>query len=310
MEKKSGVSIIVPVYNVEEWLKECIESLIQQTYSQYEIILINDGSTDNSGKICNEFASINPLIKVLHQDNKGVSAARNNGLKHAKGKYIVFVDPDDIVSEKYLEILVNTIENSNSDMAIANYCIEFGEFLENDIGKIVTKDIEVEYLLEHILDGKSYDSYLWNRIFIRNIINENCIWFNENISIWEDLCFIVNYLKFTKKCVYINCVLYFYRQRCNSAINGNSIDKIKSKVEVCSELMKINNDKKSLLYSKAAYLYTIYLTEYGFFLSKNKLLTKKQASEICNELKKYKGIRPYSIKYRIKYLIINMRCVL
>ena len=311
MDEKSFVSIIVPVYNVEKWLKECLESLINQTYSEYEIILIDDGSKDNSGRICDEFAAINQSIQVLHQNNQGVSAARNNGLKYAKGKYVVFVDPDDIIAKEYLEILVNTIENSNSEMAIVNYSSDYEKFSHRNIQKNRIYNIKAEYILEHILDGKSYDSYLWNRIFIRNIISENCILFNENISIWEDLYFVIEYLRCIKQCVYNDCILYFYRQRYNSAIsNSKSIDKLNSKVKVCRDLMKINTDRKSLFYSNAVYLYVIYLTEYGFSLLKSKSLTAKQANEICNELKNYKRMMPWSIKYFIKYFIINMRCIL
>lgn len=310
MKKKIDVSIIVPVYNVEKWIKECLESLINQTYCDYEIILINDGSTDDSGKICDQFATINPSVQVLHQINQGVSVARNKGLSCAKGKYVVFVDPDDIVSKKYLEILVTTIESSNSEMVITNYCSNYEKFLFSNVEKVKAKEIKSEDILEHILDGKSYDGYLWNRIFVRSIINDNYILFNKNIIIWEDLYFVIEYLRCIKKCVYIDYVLYFYRQRIDSAVSSTSIEKLNSKIKVCRELMNMDIYKKSIFYNNSTYLYVIYLTEYGYFLSKNKSLTRKQANEICNELRKYKYIMPRTIKYFIKYLIISMRCII
>ena len=112
---KIDVSIIIPIYNCEKYLKECIESILMQTLKKIEVILIDDGSTDNSLKICKLFQSKDPRIKVIHQENVGVSKARENGLKIATGKYISFIDADDYIKEDFLEKLYNEIRENKTD---------------------------------------------------------------------------------------------------------------------------------------------------------------------------------------------------
>lgn len=310
MIEKKSVSIIIPVYNVEEWIEECLESLRQQTYSEYEIILVDDGSTDKSGIICDQFAATHASTCVLHQNNQGVSVARNNGIRHATGEYIVFIDPDDVISKDYLEVLISTMENENSEMAIARYCCEDVKLLENSNRDTRIENIKARHVLDYILDGKSYDGYLWNKIFLRSIINENNISFDENVNMWEDLCFVIKYLKCINQCTYINRIVYFYRQRPNSAIRKKSIDKLNSKVQVCLGFINMGFSKESLFFRNAVYLYVIYITEYGFCLLKNRALSSEQSRDICYNLKKYKWAMPKSIKYFVKYALIKMRCII
>ena len=115
------VSIIIPVYNVEKYLAECIESVLKQTYQNIEILLIDDGSPDNSGKICDEYEEKDSRVRVIHKENGGVSSARNVGLEQANGEYITFIDSDDFVSESYIEELYIALENGNSDLAFCKY---------------------------------------------------------------------------------------------------------------------------------------------------------------------------------------------
>lgn len=118
------VSVIVPVYNVEEYLPECLDSILASTYKNLEIIVVDDGSPDNCPRICDEYAQKDPRIKVIHQENQGLVGARNTGLKHAHGKYIGFVDSDDAVSPVMYEQLVRAIEETEADLAACEYTNE------------------------------------------------------------------------------------------------------------------------------------------------------------------------------------------
>ena len=122
--KDSKISIIVPVYNAEKYLVECLNSLVEQTYKNIEIILIDDGSIDNSAKICDEYAKKDERIKVVHQKNSGVSVARNNGLDMHTGDYVMFVDSDDWIELNTCEILINNIISNDKDILIYNYYLE------------------------------------------------------------------------------------------------------------------------------------------------------------------------------------------
>ena len=121
------VSIIIPVYNVEKYLPRCIESVLSQTYSSIEIILVDDGSVDNSGKICDEIASVNPKVKVIHKENGGLSDARNAGIKIAQGEYFSFIDSDDWIHEDTYRILADKIKQNHADII----CFGMIELYEN-----------------------------------------------------------------------------------------------------------------------------------------------------------------------------------
>lgn len=137
MNEQDLISVIVPVYNVESYLKRCLDSIINQTYQNIEIILIDDGSTDNSGNLCEDYKKIDNRIKVVHKTNGGLSDARNTGIKKAKGKYITFVDSDDYVEYDYVEYLYNLIKKYDTNISFCKYYVE-----RNDKIKIKTKGIE------------------------------------------------------------------------------------------------------------------------------------------------------------------------
>ena len=118
--KKEKVSVIIPIYNVEKYLEKCLNTIINQTYKNLEIILIDDGSTDKSSTICDEYCEKDKRIKVIHKNNEGVSSARNKGIELSKGKYIVFIDPDDYVTDEHVEVLYDCIISNNVDLVISN----------------------------------------------------------------------------------------------------------------------------------------------------------------------------------------------
>lgn len=202
------ISIIIPVYNAEKYIEKCILSLIIQTYKEIEIILINDGSTDNSLKICKKFEQIDDRIKVYSKDNGGVSSARNLGISKANGKYICFVDSDDIVDVDFCEILITNLENSNSDLSCCGYKI----IKNNKEEKINKKVKKVKYVIEskYMELLKNYKGFLCNKLYKKEIIDKNNLKLNESISMCEDLLFNFQYLDKCRKIVCSNEKKYNY----------------------------------------------------------------------------------------------------
>ena len=156
-ENNRLISIIVPIYNVEKYLSKCIESLLNQTYTNIEILLVNDGSTDNSKKICEQFKGKDSRIKLINKENGGLSDARNKGLQKSIGKYITFVDSDDYVEKNYIETLYSLITKFNSEIAIADFRV-----IKGDKQKIKEKDIK-EYCItsEKAIDEMLYSDFYY-----------------------------------------------------------------------------------------------------------------------------------------------------
>ena len=174
------ISVVVSIYNMEEYLYKCVESLLNQTYQNYEILLIDDGSADNCGKICDEFEAKEEKIKTVHKQNGGVSSARNCGIKQAKGEWIVFPDPDDWVEPNYLQKLI--------DIQIKN------------------DEKEMEYLMY----PNYFSGYSWNKLYSLNLIIKNNLFFDEELGMIQDLHFNVRYFQFCNKIAYDPEPVYHY----------------------------------------------------------------------------------------------------
>lgn len=207
------ISIIVPIYNVEKYLRECIDSIINQTYINLEIILINDGSTDTSLKICEEYAKKNNKIKLITKKNGGAGDARNVGLDYATGDYIMFVDSDDFLPNDCCEILYNAIKDTEYEFITANYAFTnydgipwkkpmFSEKNENTILEI--DDYKKSYYL--------VNSSVCNKIFKKEFIDKNNLKFEVGLLAEDAVFTTLAFLK-TKKTYYVKNVVYYYRQR-------------------------------------------------------------------------------------------------
>ena len=205
MDKK--FSIIVPVYNAEKYLKECIESLVNQTYKNIEIILVNDGSKDNSFNICQEYASKDSRIILINQENQGVSETRNNALKIASGEYIQFVDSDDLCELDMIENIAQEIVDN--DILVFGYKNLYKDSLEDNIcfDEINTIDI----LQEKLFSCGSVLGFLWNKTFKASVIKDNDIRMKKDLKFAEDLVFVLEYLKYCSKVKNIKKSLYRYR---------------------------------------------------------------------------------------------------
>lgn len=165
----SLISIIVPVYNVEKYVRKCIDSLISQTYFKLEIILIDDGSTDNSGKICDEYSLKDVRIKVIHKENGGLSDARNAGLRIMQGKYVFFVDSDDWLHVKAIQILYDNMVRCDCDIAIGNFRRVTNHLekinRESSTGKLTIYELSKKQALEEMLKQEKYTCSAWGRLF-------------------------------------------------------------------------------------------------------------------------------------------------
>lgn len=188
------VSVIVPIYMAERYIKRCIESVIQQSFQDFELILVDDGSLDNCGNICDEYAEKDSRIKVIHQKNMGVSAARNCGLAVATGKYVVFIDSDDWVKSDYLRDLLSM----DADFVSQSFSVynESGVFLK----EYCCKEFHYENRLDNVLELLKAGAlgYTFSKRFTLKIIQDNDIKFNNNIDHTEDTLFIIDYLHYAK----------------------------------------------------------------------------------------------------------------
>ena len=209
------VSIIIPVYNTAKYLRECINSVLNQTYSDIEVLLVDDGSTDGSSEICDEYAKQDGRVKCFHLENGGVSRARNVGLKAAEGEYICFLDSDDYYAESYVCSMRNLIEENNADVVICNHydVNEQGDILF--ASEIPEGYISKELLYEKIFLTSEIGGFCFARIYKAELIKE--IYFNEEIHICEDTYFCCQVYDKARQIYVTGEKLYFYRKHSSSA---------------------------------------------------------------------------------------------
>ena len=203
------ITIIVPVYNAEKSLEKCVKSIIKQTVSDWECILVDDGSIDNSGLLCDEFAKQDRRIKVVHKKNGGVGSARNEGIARSVGTYIIFVDSDDFLDDSYLASFFKKGPVDEKSLIIqgctcisgtgsVTYKISEGVYSKKDVSKAIAE----KELFKH---GSPY-----GKLYVSNVVQSNAIRFDENIHNYEDLLFLLDYLKYVDNVVFFDDVGYHY----------------------------------------------------------------------------------------------------
>jgi len=204
------ISVIVPIFNVEQYLEKCINSLINQTYKNIEIILVDDGSTDKSSKICDKYASQDNRIKVIHKQNGGISSARNTGMNIAKGKYYSFVDADDMVANDFYESLYTLLKKYNADISVCDYIRIYDyEFDIPEIQEVVTEYTNDTFAPLFNLKTHPYAVMIWNKLYIRDLFDG--IEFLEGM-VHEDEELTYRVCDKSKKIVFTNRQLYYYNQ--------------------------------------------------------------------------------------------------
>lgn len=203
--------MIIPVYNADSFLKKCVESVLNQTYSNLEIILINDGSTDHSGVLCDEMARLDPRVRVVHKQNMGVSAARNAGLDLATGGYIAFVDSDDVIAPEMLETLHRLVIRHRADIAVCGFeRILSQDALRTVQGNRIGTFSKTEALRDFITSG-GYGGFLWNKLFRHELFQKPTILrLDGSIHVCEDLLMTCKLTERAKVIAYTEDVLYGY----------------------------------------------------------------------------------------------------
>jgi len=214
---KPTISVIVPVYKVEKYLEECIKSLVNQTYQNFEIILVDDGSPDRCPKICDLWMEKDSRIKVIHNRNQGVSNARNMGLDMAEGEYIAFCDADDQYEKDYLLKMQEAALDNNADIVICNYSV-FNEKYEKVICDRKSGEIDKREVYRCIFANNTIGGFVWNKLFRRSFLSD--IKFDENMQICEDSYFVCTYLRKINKIYYLGNSLYLYRLHTDSTMSN------------------------------------------------------------------------------------------
>ncbi len=210
------VSIIVPVYNAEPYLRRCLDSIQAQTVADFEVILVDDGSTDESGAICDEYAEIDSRIRVFHKENGGVAAARQQGLDESGGEYVIHADPDDWVEPKMLEMMYNEAKKNDADVVICDFYV-------NDLQKEYRVKQQPSSL-EHLVVLSELFQHLhgscWNKLVRRSCLERYGVNFPQNVSYCEDLSFWVSLFKHPVKIVYLSEAFYHYVQHSDSIVHS------------------------------------------------------------------------------------------
>lgn len=313
------VSIIVPVYNAENYLRRCVDSILSQTFSDFEILLIDDGSLDCSGVICDEFKSIDSRVRVFHKDNGGVSSARNHGLDKAEGEWIAFVDSDDYVAPNFCDVL---LENKGEDLIVASF-EAFGEFSERKIIKDSScSKTHLSRILHEYLSSPHF-STPWGKFFKKDIIEVNKLRFIINIDSTEDTLFMYEYLLYVNSIRTKNDVIYYYRQTSGGLSNQlMSIEKAIITIHSATRVICfLENEYKinlsSHLYNIVNYIYIRairYIKFYFAHISQRKILIIQLHDELPLQfLKEYHppeiGLRGklfYALARKQKYVLLSI----
>lgn len=307
------VSIIVPVYNVEKYLPECLDSILASTYTNLEVIVVDDGSPDNCPQICDEYAQKDPRIRVIHQENQGLVGARNSGLAAATGKYIAFVDSDDAVSPVMYEQLIRAIEETDADMAACEYT--------NDISMLVTSSDRITGEIQKFDDydgklsvltcapsirSKTWTScYVWNKLYRRDLIQSH---FRKECLMCEDLRFNWDYILNCRRMIIVPAALHFYRlnedsitgkykkQKNNVKMVANGVANAKLWAAIANESPMRTSDLRNYLRARAAYtahgaLWRVSSTgeekNYSAYVTEARTLINSNCTEILRDKETY-----------------------
>ena len=285
------LSVIVPVYNAEKYLNSTIENILKQTFTDFELILIDDGSTDSSGQLCDKWSQKDSRIKVIHQKNMGVSEARNSGLRIAQGEYIAFVDNDDLINPQMYEILISIAEKESADIVMSKEC----EVTEDSIifEKYSIPDIEYEIVNQETMFkrlfsyGKNASPYvhIWNKLYRRTTVQD----VRFLIKSVEDSFYNCNAYAYSKKNVVINesVQLYFWIIRQNSLSHnmnsGYQFDYIGAYYQIVNEVQRVAPELSHYAIEKA--MRTILSVRYSFTFTQRKREVKKEAQLYYGKLK-------------------------
>ena len=286
------ISVIVPVYKAEKYLHRCVDSILAQTFTDFELILVNDCSPDNCGAIFDEYAKKDNRVRVIHKENGGVSSARNLGLDNAQGEWITFVDADDYIENGFLDIP----DSVQEDLLIQNYKVlgdesyDIGEFTESTISTV-----QIQNFINTNIE-KQFLKTPWAKFFKRDIIQKNEIRFPYGVKIGEDTLFVLDYLYYTKSVNFLASAnyLYYYDKNC--------IDRYRLSAEKAIEIHHLLIERyKKLNVRSIQFLHYAFIYYYNLILPKDyKSVRRWKNDRIVRQT--YKTTRhTYTRKWNIKY---------
>lgn len=302
---KELISIIIPIYNAENFIEKCLNSITNQTYKNIEIILVNDGSTDSSREICDNWSNKDKRIKVIHKKNSGVSETRNIGIDNSTGNYITFVDIDDYIDRNMIEKLYSNIKEEKSDVAIC------GLIKINENKKIIYKSKEKKIImnnqmefLEELLKEKYFIGSLWGKLYRREIIGNFRL--DKELRIAEDLDFLIRISENIRKVSNIGENLYYYYYNTKSTTKNSNYEKYSDELKVIEKNLNNKQLKKKTIESR--YLRILLNMYYKY--------KKAEPQKVAYCKEKIKGFPAttglssyFSLKQKIKYILVKLNIV-
>ena len=303
-KQEEKISVIIPIYNVENYLERCLDTVINQTYKMLEIILVDDGSKDSSGKICDAYADKDERIVVIHKENGGLSDARNVGIKKASGKYIALIDSDDFIDKKMLEILIKNLKETKADISICAYKLFY-----NDKVKIIQNSKEnIKYTiynkreaLKQLLsaDDTKITNHAWNKLYKKELFNK--IYYPKGRN-FEDIGTTYKLFDKSNLIVYTNYIGYYYYQRDNSITGNINLKSIKDSMYLIKQrykfLIEEYPDFEDILFRNRANFALLHITG----------LAKTNNKEECNSfdaIQEYNIFKEYIRENGMKNIIID-----
>jgi glycosyltransferase involved in cell wall biosynthesis len=306
------LSIIIPIYNSEKYINNCINSIINQKGIKFEVLLIDDGSTDNSSQICDNYAQLDTRIKVFHKENGGVSSARNLGIENSRGKWITFIDSDDWLNSEYIQS-INNILNLNIDLTIYNY-ISFLSKKRQEQGRFILQEgihNDVNSLLNMALQLEIASLSTCTSIYKKEIIEKYHIRFDINMKTCEDFMFNLEYYSHIKSYYAFKTPYYYYRQNEESVTHKRKLDHAKDYQLVYNKLITITNknhlSNNSIEIFKERWIKWIIGLVYNFKLqniSNDEINKWIYSQQYYNELKNFKV---HSIKAKIEIILLKYK---
>ncbi len=311
---KVVVSVIVPVYNAEKYIAKCVDSILAQTVKDFELVLINDGSSDNSLQLCEKYLNIDSRVKIINNmERGGASKARNIGIEHAVGEYVVFVDSDDFVEFDLLEKLLSYCQNNDLVICGLRYVNDNGDTIKESNNPQFQSCPVSNFINNYLLDMNLNYTICGpcNKLFKRDIITQNKLKFNEKMTVLEDTTFVFNYLSFSKSVGSVDGAFYNYVQHGGSLITRFSIEgdyavvqyaeSVKCLLKLCSTDNLVLHQYFRKRISQACYIYTDDIYKKSLLSSREKyrLLNKYLDNSELMSLIHRKDLDDYSLVQRI-----------
>ena len=290
-----AVSIIVPVYNAEPYMHRCIDSLLNQTLTDVEILLINDGSTDTSAALCDEWAAKDPRVKVFHRTNHGVAATRQFGLEHVTGKYVIHADPDDWLDLNMLEKMYTTAEEDLADMVICDYIHEYGDHTERVKQQPTANSSEqiINDFYDHISGS------LCNKLIRLETIRQYNLGFIDKVDIGEDMLFTLRLLQQPIRVSYCSDVLYHY-DRISTA---NSYSRTVSPEKIHKRVLFFKKWREIAHTETMANKITNNEIQYAYLSLKTQAYTKEEFFEAFQQLREKPLLKHSSYPFAIRFIV-------